>query len=464
MILLNLIPTHTVASWLLKTIDGFLNHIGLANHQIVEEVIYVVLISLFSLGIGIGVKKLILLITNKVMIIKQSPMAIELHNRRVFIKCSHIIPPLVFMALIPFAFNETSSVLHWIYKIVGIYTLIAFAMGTCAILEFIFDRYNLKENRRNLPLRGVLNIAIGIVWIVILILCICILINKSPGAILAGLGAFAAALMLVFKDSILGFVAGIQMSDNDMLHVGDWIVVPGTPANGTVMDVSLSTVKVQNWDLTTVMVPPYTLVSTSFQNYKSMYDANARRIENSFIIDINSVKTLTDADVDAIVAKYPILSDFVASLRKAGQVARNVGDQRANNGTIETNLGLFRAYVGIYLTNNPNISADQRVMVRIMQGSNAGIPLQIWCFTASTNWDEYEGVQSQIMEHLSAVIGDFAGLTVYASNDIEVGSAPSHPGIKPTASVTAKVTPEAGTASGGTPSTSTPSGATTPAS
>lgn len=413
-------PTHKVATWLLSTIEGLLNHLGLENHHLVERVIYIIVISLISFCIGLVIKEIILFLTHKILSRRQTPLTQELINRKVFTRCSHIIPPIVFIALLPFAFTHGSPVYHWISKIALVYILITFAIGINAVLRFAFDRYNQRVNRKNLPLNGIINIAVGTVWIVITILSICVIINKSPATLLAGLGAFAAALMLIFKDSILGFVAGIQMSDNDMLHVGDWIVVPGTPANGTVMDVSLSTVKIQNWDLTTVMVPPFTLVSGSFQNYRSMYEANARRIENSFIIDIHSVKKIDNQTIDNIVAKYPILKNFVDTLRQKGETAANIPDQRAINGTLETNLGLFRAYISQYLCNNPGISTEQRVMVRIMQGSNAGIPLQIWCFTSSTNWDEYQSVQSQTMEHISAVAPDFDGLTIYAANALSI--------------------------------------------
>ena len=415
-----IIPTQKFATWLLQTIDGLLDHLGLERHAFLKELIYVVIIIAASILIGICLKKLALLITNKVLTIRQSVIGAELRNRQVLLKCSRIIPPLAFMAMVPFAFNDGSPILHWIIRFAGVYTLIVFATGVNAILKFSFDRYTLKQNRQDLPLKGVLNIAIGAVWIIIGILCICILIDKSPATILAGLGAFAAALMLIFKDSILGFVAGIQMSENDMLHVGDWIVVPGTPANGNVLDVSLSTVKVLNWDLTTVMVPPYTLVSTSFQNYRSMYEANARRIMNAFTIDELTIKPATDEMIDEIVAKYPLLESFVNGLRQKGETARNVGDQRALNGTIETNAGLFRAYIGAYLNAHPLISKDQRILVRMRESSNQGIPLQIWCFTASTNWDEYEGIQSQVLEHIAACAADFGGLRIYSGNTLNV--------------------------------------------
>ena len=301
MLLTEIIPTHAVAIWLITNTRMVLDKLGISHDRLTEEIIYIILISIISITIGICVKKLILLVVRKTVRIRKSIVGQELIDQKVFTRCSHIIPPLVFMGLIPFALSSESGVPGWIFKIVAVYTLITFAIGLSAILSFIFIRFNEQRNRKNLPIKGILNVAIGVSWIIITIVGVSILVGKSPGALLAGLGAFAAALMLIFKDSILGFVAGIQMSDNDMLRVGDWIVVPGTPANGIVIDVSLSTVKVRNWDLTYVTVPPYTLVSSSFQNYRGMSSSGARRIDETLLIDLPTVVPLTPQMTDAIV-------------------------------------------------------------------------------------------------------------------------------------------------------------------
>lgn len=435
---LAIVPTQTFATWMLNSIDGLLNKIGLGHYAHVKEAIYIIIISVVSICIGMILKKIILFITRKVMASRKSEIAQELHDHNVLIRCSHIIPALVFMAMVPFAFPAGSLQLHWILKLVGIYALIAFAVGLNSIIEFIFDRYNEKENRKNLPLRGVRNIIIGVIWIIIAILSICILFDKSPATLLAGLGAFAAALLLIFKDSILGFVAGIQMSDNDMLHVGDWIIVPNTPANGIVQDVSLSTVKILNWNLTTVMVPPYTLVSTSFQNYRSMYAANNREIENQVIIDVASVRPLDEDTVNQIVEKYPEIKEFVDNMRQKNCTSTNNPGPWAINGTIETNLGLFRAYVATYLKNHPFIAKNQGMIVRLMQGTNEGIPLQIWCFTATSNWAEFEGIQSQVLEHMAATAPDFGGLVIYSGNRLNVDEQSDKPTM-PTAEQIEKV-------------------------
>lgn len=412
-----IVPSHKIASWLLRTIDRFMDWLGLDNSHTIEEILYVVAIAIVAIGLGLGIKYLLLWLLRKAVHLRKSAGAKELLHEHTLAKCSHIIPPLVFMALIPFAFNHSSHVLWWILRIVGVYLLIAFGVAACAVLTFIFNRYNARENTRNLPLNGVLNIGKGIVWIVIFILCVSVLIDKSPAGILAGLGAFAAALMLIFKDSILGFVAGIQMAQNDMLHVGDWIVVPGTPANGTVLDMSLTAVKVQNWDNTITTVPPYTLVSGAFTNWRGMSESGVRRIMRNFTIDYAGIGPVTDQLLQTVTKKYPAVQPYVETMQKAepGNGGWMVnGGLRLPNGTLETNLGLFRAYLCAYLSQNPHISSTHRILVQLLDPTIYGYPLQIWCWSATTEWNAYESIQSAIMEHVAKVVGDF-GLSIYSA-------------------------------------------------
>lgn len=180
------------------------------------------------------------------------------------------------MALLPIALDGEGRWAQVLDRAVYVYAIAMFGVAVTAVFSFVWVRYDQHENTKKLPLKGILNVAKGIVWGIVVIVAVSVMVDKSPAVLLTGLGAFAAALMLIFKDSILGFVAGIQLSQNDMLRVGDWIVVPSTIANGIVTDVTLSVVKVLNWDNTTVMLPPYTLVSTSFQNWRSMSDSGVR--------------------------------------------------------------------------------------------------------------------------------------------------------------------------------------------
>lgn len=415
----SIIPTHSAAEWLLRSIDRFLDFIGLSKSPAVEEVIYLAVIMGVALAIGWLVRVGIVWIVRKIMKLHHGVIGQELLRRHIFRKCSHFIPPLVFLALVPFAVVHDGKFITIIEKLASVYALIAFTYGLCAVLSFIFDFVNDRRNERHLPVRGILNIIVGILWIVTAIIAVSIFVDKSPATLLAGLGAFAAALMLIFKDSILGFVAGIQMSENDMVRVGDWIMVPGTPANGTVVDVSLSTVKIQNFDNTMVMVPPYTLVSQGFQNYRYMSDTGARRILVDFVVDFATVAPLSSDLLNRLAAKYPAIKQFAdrAAAQPDSWVC-NDGNYVVN-GTTETNLGLFRAYLTSYLIGNPRISQNQMILVREMDPTTSGYTLQLYCFTATSAWVEFEAIRSAMIEHVTTVMSDF-GLTIYSTGSLSV--------------------------------------------
>ncbi len=311
------IPSHDFAVWLLGIVDKVLDFLGLSHDKTVEEIIYTAVILGVSILIGVIVKNIALFVVKKLVALRHGEVSRELLAQKMFSRCAHFIPPLVFLCLIPFAFTSDHHLLTWILRIAGVYLLITIAVAICAVFEFAWNHFNDHDNHKNLPLKGILNIGRGIVWIVVSIIAVSILIDKSPMTLLAGLGAFAAALMLIFKDSILGFVAGIQLSNNDMLRVGDWIVVPSTIANGIVVDVTLTVVKVRNWDNTIVMLPPYTLVSTSFQNWRGMQDSGYRLFNRSIYIDQATIQPATDQMLDQVVKTYPLMEEFVATDRKS---------------------------------------------------------------------------------------------------------------------------------------------------
>ncbi len=409
--LCTIIPTHTVATWLLETIYKVLDAIGLRHDRTTEEIIYVAVIVVIALLIGWLLKVAIVWLVEKIIAVKKPNTAALLTHYHVFTRTSKVIPPLVILTLLPFAFAKTSTLLDISERLVWVYTIIMFTIAINSIITMIWVGYNTKRNTRNLPLNGVLNTIVGLIWIISAIIVVSVLINKSPAMLLTGLGAFAAALMLVFKDSILGFVAGIQLSQNDMLRVGDWIVVPSTIANGIVIDVSLSAVKVQNWDNTIVTLPPYTLISTSFQNWRGMKDSGCRQIARSVIVDVNSIAPLEPGKADELAARYPLLKPWLDKTRAAGQPTYDPGLATVN-GSLETNLGLLRAYLCAYLLDNKAIAHNQQILVRTMAPVPEGIPLQIWAFTATTAWTAYEAIQSAIFEHLIAVAPDF-GLEIY---------------------------------------------------
>lgn len=405
-----IIPSHDVAQWIERIIHNFLDKLGMGHSPVLEQIIYIAMIVAVSCLVGWLLRVTILFVTRQLMKVKKTAMGQELIRQRVLTRCSHVIPALVFLALIPFAFNSESWTEIWIRRLGFVYLVITFGIGLNSIIGFIWVNYNARANKDNHPLKGVMNVAKGIVWIILAIIAASVLIDKSPMALLGGLGVFATALMLIFKDSILGFVAGIQLSSNDMLRVGDWIVVPSTIANGVVEDVSLTVVKVRNWDNTLVMLPPYTLVSTSFQNWRGMSESGVRQIDRQVIIDNTSIVPATDQLLDTISATYPEMKEYIDS--RKGQPNVFNGGTAPVNGTIDTNLGLFRAYMCKYLLAHPQISNDWNIIVRLMTPDANGTPLDIYCFTATTEWLAYEAIRSQIFEHIAATAPVF-GLRIF---------------------------------------------------
>lgn len=417
------IPSHQVAAWLLSHIRNLLNHIGLKQDKTIEEIIYVTAIVGVALLLGWLVRWIILTVTRKVVSWRKTPMITALLHDHVLSRCSHIITPMVILALLPFAFDSSSVLLHIFRVALVIYLILTITVAINTIIRFIWERYNERENTKNLPIAGIRNVCIGIVWIISIIVIGSVILDKSPAALLTGLGAFAAALMLIFKDSILGFVAGVQLSQNDMLRIGDWIVVPSTIANGIVIDMSLTAVKVQNWDNTIVTLPPYTLVSTSFQNWRGMSDSGWRLISRSVIFDVDSVAPATDALIES-VSSLTGMKGFIDKIKSSGQFYD--GALATVNGTLQTNLGLFRAYMCEYLLAHPEVAKDQQILVRIMTPDASGYPLQIYCYT-TTAWTAYEAVQSEIFEHIAAMAPHF-GLRLFnnpSGRDLKSLAAPA---------------------------------------
>lgn len=406
----SLIPSHDFAVWILKMIRQLMDAVGLSHGGYMEEIVYTVVVLFVALAIGLLVKRGVLLVARKIVKLRHTPAGKELLAQKTLKKCSHFITPLVFLCLIPVAFSTDHGTLDWILRIVGVYTLITFGMAICAVLEFAWVRFDERENTENHPLKGVLNVCRGLVWIIIGIVSVSVLIDKSPMALLAGLGAFAAALMLIFKDSILGFVAGIQLSNNDMLRVGDWIVVPSTIANGIVVDVTLTVVKVQNWDNTIVMLPPYTLVSTSFQNWRGMSDSGARLVNRDIVFAQASITRATPEMVERLVAAYPLMEKYVRKLQELKGASGIYNDWQQPNGTVDTNLGLFRIYVTSYLLNHPCVSRDKStdyIIVALDPAREDGQPLNIEFFTNTTDWAPYEAILSDIFENFAVTARDF---------------------------------------------------------
>ena len=264
-----------------------------------------------------------------------------------------------------------------------------------------------------MPLKGITQAIQVVCWLVSIILMVSIIVNKEPVYLLGGLTALSAILLLIFKDSILGLVSGFQLSLNDLVRVGDWIVIPGQGADGEVVDILLSTVRVKNWDNTIVNVPAYDLVSHSFTNWRAMSESGARRIKRAVNIDIHSIRFLTPEEIEKLKS-ISLLKDYLARKEKELADYNQKVEHRENiyNTRRLTNIGTFRAYCQEYLKHNKNITQKFTCMVRQLEPTSEGLPLEVYAFSSDTNWVAYEGIQADIFDHLLSIISVF-DLKVY---------------------------------------------------
>lgn len=281
-----------------------------------------------------------------------------------------------------------------------------------SILDSLSDIYNSFDVSKNKPLKGLLQVTKIILILICALLVIAVLTNKDLGNIFIGLGTLSAVLMLVFKDPILGFVGGIQLTSNDMVRIGDWIVKGD--ADGNVIDIGLTTVKVQNWDNTISTIPTYSLISDPFINWRGMSESGGRRIARSIIIDIDTVKFCTPEMIEKY-KKIQLVADYIT--KKEEEIEKynksnNVDTSILVNGRRQTNIGIFRAYLKEYLKQNKNLNHELTTLVRQKDPTEFGVPMQIYCFSAKTDWISYEEIQNDIFDHIYAIVNQF-DLKVY---------------------------------------------------
>ena len=308
---------------------------------------------------------------------------------------SRLVPPILIAVLMPLAFSHGHPTLDLLLKVNLIYLIAIIAKLLCTFLSALYDLSSHQDRLKNHPIKGIYQMLKIVVICVALIIVVSILINKNPGYILTALGASAAVLMLVFKDTIMGLVAGVQLSANDMLRPGDWITMPKYVADGDVEEVTLTTVKVRNWDKTITTIPPYALVSDSFQNWRGMQESGGRRVKRSVYVDMRSISFCSD--------------EQMAEFERRGWLE---GVEREDKFVV--NLHVFRNYLEDYLQHHPRVNSGMTIMVRQLQPTAQGLPLQLYIFSDGTEWVPYEHLQSEIFEHVFAVMPTF-GLRVFQS-------------------------------------------------
>lgn len=322
---------------------------------------------------------------------------------------AHIVPAIFVRIMAPLIFSDFEWLLPLVIKLTDSYLVI---VGVSVVIAFLrVGEYTLSKVPafKDKPLASYFQLIRIILYFVAFILVLSILLEKSPIYFLSAFGAMTAIMMLIFKDTILGLVASVQMSTNDMIRVGDWVEMPKFNADGDVVEINLHTVKVQNFDKTITTIPTYYFLSESFKNWRGMQQTGGRRIKRAIYVDVNSVK-FVDAEMREKLKKYHLITDYVSDRQKEIEtynIENNIDTSFLINGRRMTNLGVYREYIVSYLKNHPRIRQDMSIMVRQLANEHKGIPLEVYCFTNTVIWREYEGIQSDIFDHLYSTASFF---------------------------------------------------------
>ena len=350
-------------------------------------------------------------------------------EHRVIDRLVHLLPAVIVFTGIPFIPGLPEDIVGVVRNIAMGYMVLMLTLALSSLLSAASAIYGETPMARERPLKGFVQLVQIAVWILGGVLIVAALLDRSPLLLLSGFGAMTAILILVFRDTILSLVASVQLTAQDMVRVGDWIEVPQFGADGDVIDVQLHTIKVQNWDKTITTIPTHRLIADSFKNWRGMSESGGRRIKRALLLDLATVRFLSDDEVEHF-RRFALLADYVANKEKeladynAGldrEVAADVNRRRL------TNVGTFRAYALNYLRNHPRIHDEMTLLVRQLEPNAEGLPLEIYCFTRTTAWAEYEDIQSDIFDHLIAIVPEF-GLQTFQNPSSEDFSSLRHIG------------------------------------
>lgn len=367
--------------------------------------VLIVSIMLLALIANFIVKKVFLKILSLIVKGSKGDWDDILLRRKVFHRLANLAPALVIYFAAPmFPFAQ-----DWIQRISVAGMALVFLLSLNAFSNAVVDIYNRYEISRERPIKGVVQIIMILAYTIGTVFIIATLMNRSPWVLLSGIGAMTAILLLIFKDSILGFVAGMQLSANRMVMLGDWIEMPRFGADGDVIDITLTTVKVQNWDKTISTIPTYALLTDSFKNWRGMTESGGRRIKRSIHIDMNSVKFCTPEMIERF-SKIQLLRDYMDFKKKEIEeynLAHHVDTSSLVNGRNLTNIGTFRVYIAAYLKNHPQIHQDMTFLIRHLQPTASGLPIEIYVFSKDQVWAHYENIQADIFDHILAVVPEF---------------------------------------------------------
>ncbi len=392
---------------MIKTINDYMISFGLSEgiSLHLSNVINAIIIILFGVLIYLITKNIILRILEKIILKSKAKWDDLLLKNKVFERTIHIIPAFVIYAIAPIfpAYQD------WIQRIAYCYFVIVLVLVINKLFDAVNDIYNNFEVSRERPIKGFLQVLKIFAFTIGIIVIVAALIDRSPLLLLSGIGAATAVLLLIFQNSILGFVASIQLASNNMLKIGDWIEMPQYGADGDVLEISLHTVKIQNWDKSITTIPTYAFISESFKNWRGMQESGGRRIKRAIYIDTTSIK-ICDEEMLERYSKIQYIEKYIEDKKKEIMEYNNINDIDTSsivNGRHLTNIGTFRAYVVNYLKNHPELHKDRTLMVRQLNPTEKGIPIEIYAFTKTTVWINYEAVQSDIFDHILAIVPEF---------------------------------------------------------
>jgi miniconductance mechanosensitive channel len=336
---------------------------------------------------------------------------------------AYLVPSYIINTFAPATLPSFPQVYAFVQNTIEVYVVFVVALVLDSLLSTAHDIYKTFEVSKSKPIKGLVQVLKIVLYIAAGLLIIATLIGQSIGSMLIGLGTLSAVLMLIFKDPILGFVGGMQLSMNDMVRIGDWISMPKYGADGDVLEITLTTVKVQNWDRTITTIPTYAMVTDYFQNWRGMEESGGRRIKRHISLDMESVRFCTPEMLEKY-KRYQLISQYLEDKEKdieADNKARGIDTSSLLNGRRQTNLGVFRAYIKAYLTSHPRVHLGLTMLVRQLQPTEKGIPIEIYVFSNRQAWSEYEDLQSDIFDHVLSVIPMFDLRIFQAPNNYSLG-------------------------------------------
>ncbi len=381
---------------------------------IMAQIIGIILVALLAWVANWVTQKIILRVVHHTAKRTRTQWDDQLVKHKVFSRVSHLAPSTVIYLLSPLASMGDTALCYGLRTSAFIYMVVVGWLVVDAFFNALTDIYNTYPYAKRIPIRSFVQMAKILLGLTGLIVVLSILLKKDPSRLLTGMGAMTAILLLIFKDSILGLVAGIQLSSNNMVHLGDWIEMAKYGADGDVIDISLTTIKVQNWDKTVSTIPAYALISDSFKNWRGMSESGGRRIKRNITIDMNTIR-FCDEPMLAKYRNFQYIKEYIEEKQNelaSWNMNQKINPSEAVNGRRLTNIGTFRAYLTAYLKHNPRIHKNMTFLVRHLEPTAQGLPIQIYVFSNDQMWANYEAIQADIFDHILAVLPEF-GLRVY---------------------------------------------------